>query len=99
MEKVKAQLYESLAGRAAIANARLAYRLFNEVFNSQRFLSLKANGARLQRPLWASTSTKNPAYRDVLYVEELIAPDTINTRFLLPRLTPFGTWLSGRENI
>ncbi|HOQ68388.1 MAG TPA: bifunctional transaldolase/phosoglucose isomerase [Anaerolineaceae bacterium] len=77
--EIKAQLYESLAGRAAIANARLAYRLFNEVFNSQRFLSLKANGARLQRPLWASTSTKNPAYRDVLYVEELIAPDTINT--------------------
>ena len=68
-----------LLGKAAIANARLAYADFLQVFGSQRFLALKAKGARVQRPLWASTSTKNPAYRDVMYVEELIGPDTVNT--------------------
>lgn len=70
---------ESLLGKAAIANARLAYADFQRVFSSERFLQLKAHGARVQRPLWASTSTKNPAYRDVLYVEELIGPHTVNT--------------------
>jgi transaldolase len=69
----------ALPGKAAIANARLAYADFKQVFSSQRFLHLKKQGARLQRPLWASTSTKNPAYRDVMYVEELIGPDTVNT--------------------
>ena len=49
------------------------------VFGSERFPQLKAKGARVQRPLWASTSTKNPAYRDVIYIEELIGPDTVNT--------------------
>lgn len=68
-----------LGGKAAIANARLAYGLFQKVFASDRFLSLKEKGARVQRPLWASTSTKNPSYRDVIYVEELIGPDTVNT--------------------
>ena len=68
-----------LAGKAAIANAKLAYALFQEIFGSQRFAALKQKGARVQRPLWASTSTKNPAYRDVMYVEELIGPDTVNT--------------------
>jgi transaldolase len=68
-----------LRGKAAIANARLAYQEFLTVFNSERFNHLRQVGARVQRPLWASTSTKNPAYRDVLYVEELIAPETVNT--------------------
>ena len=69
----------SLKGRAAIANAKLAYQLFREVFAGERWERLAAKGARLQRPLWASTSTKNPAYRDVVYVEELIGPDTVDT--------------------
>jgi transaldolase len=69
----------SLRGKAAIANAQLAYKLFREEFSSPRWAPLKAAGARLQRPLWASTSSKNPAYRDVLYVEQLIGPDTVNT--------------------
>ena len=69
----------SLKGRAAVANAQLAYQLFTEMFAGARWASLAAKGARLQRPLWASTSTKNPAYRDVVYVEELIGPDTVNT--------------------
>lgn len=68
-----------LQGRAAIANARLAYRLFRSRFSGKRWEALAAKGAQLQRPLWASTSTKNPAYRDVLYVEQLIGPDTVNT--------------------
>jgi transaldolase len=68
-----------LRGKAAIANAQLAYRLFGEEFSSPRWAPLKAAGARVQRPLWASTSSKNPAYRDVLYVEQLIGPDTVNT--------------------
>ena len=68
-----------LKGRAAIANAKLAYRLFREKFSGPRWEKLAKQGARLQRPLWASTSTKNPAYRDVMYVEELIGPDTVNT--------------------
>src|SRR5690606_41233978 len=58
---------------------KLAYRNCQGVFEGDRFASLRAKGARVQRPLWASTSTKNPAYRDVVYVEELIGPDTINT--------------------
>ena len=66
-------------GQAAIANARLAYARFREVFGSPRFTQLAARGANLQRPLWASTSTKNKAYRDVLYVEELIGEGTVNT--------------------
>ena len=69
----------ALQGRAAIANAKLAYRLFRSRFSGARWEALAAKGAQLQRPLWASTSTKNPAYRDVLYVEQLIGPDTVNT--------------------
>jgi transaldolase / glucose-6-phosphate isomerase len=69
----------SFKGKAAIANARLAYQAFRRVFGGPRFAELAAKGARLQRPLWASTSTKNPQYRDVLYIEELIGPDTVNT--------------------
>ena len=69
----------ALRGKAAIANAKRAYRLFRERFSGPRWAALAAKGAQLQRPLWASTSTKNPAYRDVLYVEELVGPDTVNT--------------------
>ena len=69
----------ALKGKAAIANAQLAYKLFQDVFSSERWAPLAAAGARLQRPLWASTSSKNPAYRDVMYVEQLIGPDTVNT--------------------
>jgi transaldolase, mycobacterial type len=68
-----------LLGKAAIANARLAYVLFRQTFGTERFNRLQKHGARFQRPLWASTSTKNPAYRDVMYVEDLIGPDTVNT--------------------
>jgi transaldolase len=68
-----------LRGKAAIANARLAYQAFEEVFRSDRFRALEARGARLQRPLWASTSTKDPAYPDLYYVEALVAPETVDT--------------------
>ena len=70
---------QRLQGKAAIANARLAYEDFKAVMAGERWQKLKSGGARVQRPLWASTSTKNPAYRDVIYVEELIGPDTVNT--------------------
>jgi len=69
----------ALKGKAAIANAKLAYRLFQQQFAGPRWTALASRGARVQRPLWASTSTKNPAYRDVMYVEQLIGPDTVNT--------------------
>jgi transaldolase/glucose-6-phosphate isomerase len=70
---------EAMRGKAAVANARLAYAKFREVFGSARAVALGAKGARVQRPLWASTSTKNPAYPDTLYVDELIGADTVNT--------------------
>ena len=75
----QADLAATLKGKAAVANARLAYSLFQELFGGQRFAALNARGARLQRPLWASTSTKNPAYSDILYVQELIGAHTVNT--------------------
>jgi transaldolase len=68
-----------LRGRAAVANAKLAYELFRQQFSGPRWDALAARGARLQRPLWASTSTKNPAYPSTLYVDELIGSDTVNT--------------------
>jgi transaldolase len=68
-----------LLGKSAIANARLAYARFREIFGGERFAALRARGAQVQRPLWASTSAKDPAYRDVVYIEELIGPDTVNT--------------------
>lgn len=68
-----------LSGKAAVANAKLAYARFQEIFSGERWERLAAKGARVQRPLWASTSTKNPEYRDVIYVEELIGPHTVNT--------------------
>ena len=78
-DNIERQKLKTLEGKAAIANARLAYQEFKRLFSTPRFAALKQRGARVQRPLWASTSTKNPAYRDVLYVEELIGSDTVNT--------------------
>lgn len=74
----KARL-ESLAGRAAVANAKLAYQKFKEIFDGERFAKLKSKGAQVQRCLWASTGTKNPKYSDVLYVDNLIGALTVNT--------------------
>lgn len=69
----------ALRGKAAVAQAQVAYEHFAAAFSSPRFEALRAKGARVQRPLWASTSTKNPKYSDLLYVESLIGPDTVNT--------------------
>ena len=69
----------ALRGRAAVAQAKLAYRLFGQAHSGERWERLAANGARVQRPLWASTSTKNPLYPDTVYVDQLIGPDTVNT--------------------
>jgi len=69
----------ALRGKGAIANARLAYKAWSQVMASDRWTALKAAGARTQRPLWASTGTKNPEYSDTLYIDELVAPDTVNT--------------------
>ncbi len=74
----------ALLGKAAVANAKLAYQEFLQTFSGARWDALAVRGANLQRPLWASTSTKDPEYRDVLYVEELIGPDTVNT---MPQVT------------
>jgi transaldolase len=78
-DSAEQQKLKSLEGKAAIANARLVYHDFKNIFHSPRFETLKHSGAHVQRPLWASTSTKNPAYRDVLYAEELIGPNTVDT--------------------
>lgn len=78
-DSIRAESARNLLGKIAIANGKLAYELFKEKFTSARFEKLQAAGARVQRPLWASTSTKNPAYRDVVYIEELIGPDSVNT--------------------
>ena len=77
-ENEKAML-TGLLGQAAIANIKLLYQRFKETFSSERFEKLRSAGAQVQRPLWASTGTKNPAYPDTLYVDELIAPNTVNT--------------------
>jgi len=71
--------HQHLLGKAAIANARLAYQQWQRLFGSKRFAALAAKGARAQRLLWASTGTKNPAFSDVLYIDELIGPETVNT--------------------
>ena len=70
---------DALRGKAAIANAKLAYRIFQKEFSSPRWKKLEAKGASVQKVLWASTSTKNPAYRDVMYAEQLIGPHTVDT--------------------
>lgn len=73
------RLLRSLAGKVAIANAKLTYQRYRELFSGSRWEALSSKGAQTQRVLWASTSTKNPNYRDVMYVEELIGPETVNT--------------------
>ncbi len=79
LEKIGTDDALGLRGTIAVANAKLAYRAYGEIFGSDEFAELTARGGRPQRVLWASTSTKNPAYRDVLYVEPLIGPNTVNT--------------------
>src|SRR6185503_4363456 len=75
----KAKQADALRGKAAIANAKLAYKLFQDSIGAERWRKISNKGGTLQRPLWASTSTKNKAYRDVMYVEQLIGPHTVNT--------------------
>jgi transaldolase len=80
LEKIDSDEARELLGQAAVANARLAYAAYQEVFEGgERYQALKADGARVQRPLWASTGVKNPDYSDTLYVTELVAPNTVNT--------------------
>jgi transaldolase len=79
---------QQLRGKAAIANARLAYAAYEDVFSSDRWKALEAEGARPQRPLWASTGVKDPSYSDTRYVDELVAPNTVNT---MPEATLFAT--------
>src|SRR5215203_4461031 len=76
--------HDELKGKLAVANAKLAYQTYKEVFSGEAWEALEAKGASKQRCLWASTSTKNPEYRDVIYVEELVGSDTVNT---MPRAT------------
>ena len=78
-KRLEAVGHPELAGKLAIANAKLAYQHYLEAFSGARWEYLAGKGAQKQRCLWASTSTKNPAYRDVMYVEELIGPETVNT--------------------
>jgi len=83
-DAAKRMLLTDLKGKAAIANSKMIYRIFKELFGSARFKALKSQGACVQKPLWASTSTKNPSYPDLLYVETLVGKDTVNT---LPKNT------------
>jgi transaldolase/glucose-6-phosphate isomerase len=78
-EEAKAERVSKLFGKVAVASAKIAYRIYKEIFRSERFSKLAGRGARPQRVLWASTSTKNPTYSDVRYVEDLIGPETVNT--------------------
>ncbi|MGJ6124665.1 transaldolase [Mycolicibacterium sp. Y3] len=79
LEKIGTEEALALRGQAGVANARLAYAAYEEVFGGERFAALKESGARVQRPLWASTGVKNPDYSDTLYVTELVAANTVNT--------------------
>ncbi|HUY46180.1 MAG TPA: transaldolase [Streptosporangiaceae bacterium] len=79
LDKIGTPEADALRGKAAIANARLAYELYEQQIATPRWQALREAGARPQRPLWASTSTKDPAYEDTMYVVELVAPDTVNT--------------------
>ena len=91
-EGPRAERAAALRGKAGIANARLAYAQYQATFQGPRFQALRGRGATVQRPLWASTSTKDPAYPDTLYVDNLIGADTVNT---LPRADPrclSGSW-------
>ncbi len=79
VDERRSRLFDALMGKVAIANAKLAYRMYQGLFSGPRWEALAKKGARTQRVLWASTGTKNPKYSDVLYVEELVGPDTVNT--------------------
>ncbi|WP_406212198.1 transaldolase [Streptomyces decoyicus] len=79
LEKIGTDEAKALKGKAALANARLAYEAYEEVFSSDRWAALDKAGANKQRPLWASTGVKDPAFKDTLYVDELVAPGTVNT--------------------
>ncbi|GAU68399.1 transaldolase [Streptomyces sp. NBRC 110611] len=79
LDKLGTDEAKALKGKAALANARLAYQAYEEVFGSERWAALEKAGAHKQRPLWASTGVKDPAYKDTLYVDELVAPGTVNT--------------------
>jgi transaldolase len=94
LDKIGTPEAEALRGKAALANARLAYELFEQRFDesSSRWAALHAKGARIQRPLWASTSVKDPSFADTMYVVELVAPDTVNT---MPEATLHATQAHG----
>jgi transaldolase len=94
LDKIGTPEAEALRGKAALANARLAYELFEQRFDasSPRWAALHGRGARLQRPLWASTSVKDPSFADTMYVTELVAPDTVNT---MPEATMHATQAHG----
>ncbi|HNP15862.1 MAG: transaldolase [Cryobacterium sp.] len=92
LEKIGTPQALALKGKAGIANARLAYQVFEQAFASERAKGLLAAGANAQRPLWASTGVKDPAFRDTLYVEELVAPDVVNT---MPQKTMEATFDHG----
>jgi transaldolase len=79
LDKIGGKTAKDLRGKAAVANARLAYKLYEEKFDSDRWRALEAAGAKRQRPLWASTSTKDPAYDDTMYVVDLVADGVVNT--------------------
>jgi transaldolase len=79
LDKIGTPEAKALKGKAAVANARLAYELYEQKFSTDRWANLAKAGARPQRPLWASTSTKDPAYEDTMYVTDLVAPGTVNT--------------------
>jgi transaldolase len=79
LSEIKDQRASALMGRTAVANSKVVYERFKVLFGNDGFANLQERGARVQRLLWASTSTKNPAYPDTLYVDELIGPDTVNT--------------------
>jgi transaldolase len=79
LEKIGTDEALALRGKAAVANSRLAYAAFQEVFSGSRWEALTVNGAAAQRPLWASTGVKNPEYSDTLYITELVVADTVNT--------------------
>jgi transaldolase len=79
LDKIGTPAALELKGKAAVANARLAYELYEQKLNTPRWAALAAKGARVQRPLWASTSTKDPAYPDTMYVVDLVVKDTVNT--------------------
>jgi transaldolase len=79
LDKIGSKEAKDLRGKAAVANARLAFKLYEEKFDSDRWRALEAAGAKRQRPLWASTSTKDPSYDDTMYVVDLVAEGTVNT--------------------